>query len=67
MSTTHDLAGKVAIITGSSRGIGKGIAIHLGRRGASVVVNYTQEKSEAAAKEVVDEIVKVIISSFLLF
>ncbi|MCJ1224885.1 hypothetical protein MMC12_001532 [Toensbergia leucococca] len=48
------LAGKVALVTGSSRGIGRGIAIELGSRGASVVVNYA--KSKTAADEVVAEI-----------
>ena len=50
-----DLKGKVAIVTGSSRGIGRGIAERLGRDGASVVVNYSG--SEQEAKEVVDAIV----------
>ncbi len=45
------LEGKVALVTGSSRGIGRAIAEELGRHGASVAVNYIQ--SEAAAKEVV--------------
>lgn len=34
------LAGKVALITGASSGIGKAIAIEMGRQGASVVINY---------------------------
>lgn len=34
------LAGKVALVTGSASGIGKAIAIEMGRQGASVVVNY---------------------------
>ena len=44
-----ELAGRVAIVTGASRGIGKAIAIALGARGARVVVNYTS--NEAAANE----------------
>lgn len=48
------LAGKVALITGAGRGIGRGIAIELGRRGADVVVNYSS--SAAAADEVVAEL-----------
>ena len=38
----HNLIGKVALVTGASRGIGAGIAIELGARGASVVVNYVK-------------------------
>ena len=49
-----DLMGKVAIVTGGSRGIGRGIAERLGRDGAYVVVNYAD--SEQAANEVVDAI-----------
>ena len=44
-----DLAGKVAIVTGSATGIGAAVAQGLARRGAHVVVNYT--KSEAEARE----------------
>src|ERR1700736_5608895 len=53
---TGPLAGKVALITGAGRGIGKGIALELGSRGASVVVNYSSSASKAA--EVVKEIIK---------
>lgn len=37
-----NLTGKVALVTGASRGIGAGIAQELGRRGASVIVNYVK-------------------------
>lgn len=46
------LLGKVAIITGASRGIGRAIAIELGKEGASVVINYS--KDEDGAKETLE-------------
>lgn len=49
MSDQAVLQGKVALVTGGSRGIGRAIAIGLGRLGAKVVVNYTA--NEAAANE----------------
>ena len=48
------LAGKVAIVTGASKGIGAGIAKALGAAGATVVVNYASDK--AGAERVVAEI-----------
>ncbi|KAI1809150.1 tetrahydroxynaphthalene reductase [Poronia punctata] len=51
------LNGKVALITGAGRGIGRGIAIELGTRGASVVVNYS--RSAKSAEEVVQQLSRV--------
>jgi 3-oxoacyl-[acyl-carrier protein] reductase len=48
------LAGKVAVVTGASRGIGKSIALELAKQGADVVVNYAG--SVERANEVVKEI-----------
>ena len=44
------LQGRIAIVTGASRGIGRAIALELARRGAAVVINYNQ--SSQAADEV---------------
>lgn len=43
----YSLAGRVAIVTGSSRGIGRAIAIHLAELGAKVIVNYTTRSTDA--------------------
>lgn len=45
------LQDKIAVVTGGSRGIGRGIALELAKRGATVVVNY--QKNADAANEVV--------------
>lgn len=48
------LEGKTAVVTGASRGIGRGIALALAREGAEVIVNYNGSKERA--EEVVAEI-----------
>lgn len=49
-----DLSGKVALVTGASKGIGLELAVGLGRAGASVVANYHTD--EAGAVEAVERI-----------
>ena len=50
----YRLDGKVALVTGSGRGIGAAMAVELGRCGAKVVINYAN--SRASAEKVVAEI-----------
>lgn len=49
-----ELRGKVAVVTGGSRGIGRAICLRLAEAGVSVVVNYL--RGEQAASEVVEEL-----------
>ncbi|TDX52096.1 3-oxoacyl-[acyl-carrier-protein] reductase [Orenia marismortui] len=50
------LEGKVALVTGSSRGIGKAIALKLAQEGAKIVINYPFEGEAENAEKVVKEI-----------
>jgi 3-oxoacyl-[acyl-carrier protein] reductase len=47
------LEGRVAIVTGSSRGVGRAVALAFAREGAKVIVNFSSKKN--AAEEVVEE------------
>ena len=48
------LAGRAAVVTGSSRGVGRNVAVAFGKEGADVLINYTS--NEDAAQEVVEEL-----------
>ncbi|KAJ6001082.1 hypothetical protein N7481_001491 [Penicillium waksmanii] len=49
MASTHkSLQGRVAIVTGGSRGIGAGIALELAKRGANVLITYNKAGAQAA-------------------
>jgi 3-oxoacyl-[acyl-carrier protein] reductase len=51
------LDGKVALVTGGSRGIGRAICVALGRRGAKVIVNY------AARRDAADETAAAVVAA----
>ena len=47
---------KVILVTGSSRGLGKSIALELGKHGQKVIINYVSDGSKEAAEATVEEI-----------
>src|SRR5690606_30421195 len=49
------LEGKRAIVTGGSRGIGRGIAVELARQGADVVINYHAGADQGFARDTASE------------
>ena len=51
---SQTMEGKVAVVTGASRGIGKAIAVKLASKGATVVINYngSRERAEEVKNEV---------------
>lgn len=51
-----DLQNKVALVTGSSRGIGRAIALELGRRGADIIINHRRNSTRAQAEAIDHEI-----------
>lgn len=55
-STARKLAGKVALVTGGSRGIGAGIALRLAEDGANVAISYAKNRS--SANEIVERLSK---------
>jgi 3-oxoacyl-[acyl-carrier protein] reductase len=54
---TPDLTGKIALITGANRGIGRAIAVALGNAGADVAVNFRADEDEPEAKAVCSQII----------
>lgn len=51
-----ELEGKIALITGASRGIGRAIAIEMAKEGASIIINYSKdlENSSKTEKEIIE-------------
>lgn len=50
------LEGQIALVTGSSSGIGAGIAVAFAEAGATVIINYHSDKSLTCAEEVLEKV-----------
>jgi 3-oxoacyl-[acyl-carrier protein] reductase len=61
---TKELEGKIALVTGASRGLGRAIALKLASLGSSVAVNYFM--SDVEAKKVADEVAQSGVESLLV-
>jgi len=61
-----ELDGRVALVTGASRGMGRAIALKLGSMGARIAVNYVavDPQNEADAREVVDRLSEMRVEAF---
>lgn len=62
--TEKSFAGKIALVTGGTRGIGRAIALRLANQGADVIINYSRR--EADAEKVVEELKAAGSNSFAL-
>lgn len=60
------LKGKCAVITGSTRGIGKAIAIKYASLGCNIVINYRSEKDEVNAHDLSNEIGKLGVNTLIV-
>src|SRR2546423_15438200 len=64
METPYDFSGKIALVTGSSRGIGAGIISALGQQGAKCAVNYVADpdgRNKADAEKVATSLSQAIV------
>ncbi len=54
----RDFEGRVAIVTGASRGLGRAMAVDMAKRGATVVVNYVSDRSHEEAEKTLAAVVE---------
>ena len=50
---------KVVLVTGSSRGLGKAVALEMGKSQQKVIINYVSDSSKESAESVVQEIIEL--------